>query len=220
LAVRYPEQKSIFTRSPLEFFARWKPILRDGFAVKGHQPIREERRILLPNRSRRSTGFGKSRLISDRVNLLWHRFQKFEAKFPSLIGEPPRCHLWPNYAWIVHASGQIGQPSALVFGKCAKHNRVMAHFDRAFSRPAECPAAQINRFSCVHLRQRIQNQAVPDLISFERRLVAAPEQSRLRTPIYGRFWDHVWRGSPARPDGACPLVQPPPSAEEHPMVQS
>src|SRR5262249_16184193 len=40
------------------------------------------------------------------------------------------------------------------------------------SRLAECPAAQINRFSAVHLRQRIQNQAVPYLIEFQSWLVS------------------------------------------------
>ena len=51
----------------------------------------------------------------------------------------------------------------------------MADFDRAFSRLAECPAAQINRFSTVHPRERIQDQAVPDLIEFQSWFVIDPK---------------------------------------------
>src|SRR5215472_11740847 len=59
----------------------------------------------------------------------------------------------------------------------------MADFDRAFSRLAECPAAQINRFSTVHPRERIQDQAVPDLIEFQSWFVIGPKLLRFRRPI-------------------------------------
>src|SRR5205807_3652180 len=86
----YPEQKSIFARSPFEILADWNWIARDGFSVEGDQPVGEQRRILDCDRSRMPKRSRIPGLVAYRVNLLLNWFEELQTEFLSSISEPAR----------------------------------------------------------------------------------------------------------------------------------
>jgi hypothetical protein len=62
---------------------------------------------------------------------------------------------------------------------------MMAHLDRTFSRPAERPAENFDRFCAARLRKSIQDQSVLDLIEFKGLCVMRSEirQAHIQPPV-------------------------------------